>query len=77
MNITVKKDASKETARVTGGGCAEIQVEITIDPDMTDRQQVLTLFHEWVEACVPCLPHDKIEEMTEGFDKGLDQLEGE
>ncbi len=77
MNITVKKDASKETARVTGGGCAEIQVEITIDPDMTDRQQVLTLFHELIESCLPCLPHIKIEEFTELFDNGLDQLEGE
>ncbi len=76
MNIVVIKDASKHIARTTGGGSAATTVEVTIDPDMTEREQILTLFQEVVEAYLPCLSDTKIEEITELFDKGLDGLSG-
>ena len=74
MNIVVIKDASKHTTRVTGGGYAVTSIEICIDPEMTEREQILTLFHEIVEAYLPCLSDTKIEEITDLFDKGLDSL---
>jgi len=59
---------------ISGGGYATTSIEVCIDPDMTEREQILTLFHEIVEAYLPCLSDTKIDEVTELFDKGLDGL---
>jgi hypothetical protein len=75
MNIKVTKVKSEEFVYQTGGGYAETTRKITIDTGLPLRCQVENVVHEIIEPFIPCLSHEKIEELDNLIREGLDELD--
>lgn len=73
MNVTILKEEN-HPSYITGGGCAALNLEIAIDPTLPCWDQRDVLIHEVIEGYLPCLPHDKVEELTEILNRALEEL---
>ena len=74
MNIIVKTVDSKEFIARTGGGCSEVNIELTVDDGLPYILQIETVFHELIESFFPGLSHDKIIEFSELYREAVEQL---
>jgi len=75
MNITILKEEG-HPSYITGGGCAISELTVTIDPSLPIPIQREIIIHEVIEGYLPCLPHDKVEELTEILTKSLEEIGG-
>ncbi len=76
MNIKVILNPDEPT-NMTGGEHALCRLDIFIDPHLSKRTQRALIIHAVIENYNRGLPHDKVDEMAEMIQDGLDQLEGE
>jgi hypothetical protein len=74
VNITVILDNTPNLKRKTGGGYAVTDVEVHIASDMSPEFQQTVVVHEILEAYLPFLQHDKIDNLTALIIRGLKQL---
>ena len=72
MNVSILKEEGYPSY-ITGGGCAVSTLEIIVDPSLPDSIQKEIIIHEVIEGFLPCLPHDKIDELTEMLIKALEE----
>jgi len=76
MDIEVVKDSSLGLYP-TGGGCCDLHVTITVDPDMSPAMQRRNVIHEALEACLGyAMPHDKLCDIEYVICQALDEWEG-
>jgi len=73
MNVTILKEEG-HPSYMTGGGCAISELTVIIDPSLPLPSQRETIIHEIVEGFLPCLSHDKVDELTEILNKALEEL---
>ena len=75
MNLTVKPDPSLDLYD-TGGGCCEVTVTISFNPDDPKHIQRRAVIHEVFESMVGCVwPHDKIEDAEDMMVAALEDWE--
>ena len=75
MNVNILKEEG-HPSYITGGGCAVSDLTVTIDPSLPILAQREVVIHEVIEGYLPCLPHDKVEELTEILNKALEEIGG-
>lgn len=63
MFITVHREKSR-VSHLTGGGYAATNCQIYVDRALPLSEQREIVLHEILEAYLPCLPHNKVEELT-------------
>lgn len=74
MNIKVTLTNEPNFSALTGGGCAATDCYINIDAKMDDYLQTEVVLHEILEAFLPFMCHEKVEELTDLLMDGLTQL---
>ena len=75
MNVTILKE-ELHPSYMTGGGCAIFELTIIVDPSLPPQSQQEVIIHEVIEGYFPCLPHDKVDEITEILIKALEEIGG-
>ncbi len=75
MNVNLLKEEG-HPSYMTGGGCTVSELTITIDPSLPAPVQREIVIHEVIEGYLSCLPHDKVEELTEILTKALEEIGG-
>ena len=73
MNIRVVKDSEMPTD-LTGGEYTVAKIDIYIDPDLDTRSQELLVIHAVIENYCRNWEHDKVEELCDLIEEGLDRL---
>ena len=71
MNVTILKEEG-HPSYITGGGCAISNLEIVIDASLPVWVQREIIIHEVIEGYLHCLPHDKVDELTDILSRALD-----
>ena len=74
MNITVRK-VSSANSYITGGECACLSLEISIDEELPIREQRRLVTHAIIENYCWSWTHDKVDQLTDFITEALDQLE--
>ena len=74
MNIKVKLNPDEPTD-LTGGEHAICNLEISVDPSLSERTQRGLIIHSVIENYNRGLAHSKVEELCDMIQDGLDQLE--
>ena len=74
MNIQIKRDATMPTD-LTGGEFGVSTLKIYVDPALPIRTQRILVIHSIIENYNRGIPHDKVEELCEFIEGGLDMLE--
>jgi len=74
MDIEVVKDKALGLYP-TGGGCCDVRVTITVDPNQSAENQRRAVVHEVIEAYFPLMPHDKICDLEEAVCGAIEQWE--
>ena len=71
MNITVQ--LVKDILAGSGGGFADLTLDISIDDMLDAHDRAETVLHEIVENFFPFIPHDKVDEVVALMISGLEQ----
>ena len=75
MNIKVILESNVRSCPVeTGGEWAIPTLEIHINKRLSKRDKTLRLFHALIENTFACVSHDKVDDITNMFEEGYDQL---
>ena len=75
MNVTILKEEG-HPSYITGGGCAISELTVIVDPSLPIPVQKEIVIHEIIEGFFPCLPHDKVDCLTEILAKALEEIGG-
>ncbi len=75
MNIQVFREVEMPTD-LTGGEYSTAEIGIYIDPHLPIRTQRLLVIHSIIENYCRSWAHDKVEELCEFIEDGIDQVEG-
>ncbi len=73
-NIKVNKEDGIPWSHKTGGAFARTNLDIWVDSNLCPKEQQEVVIHEVLESCLPCLPHDKIDALTDSIVLALEQL---
>lgn len=74
MNLVVRREDAIHSA-FTGGECAAVTTEISIDTTLPPVTQRGLIIHAILESYCCSWPHGKIDELEELIQEGLDLLE--
>ena len=75
MNVTILKEEG-HPSYMTGGGCAVSELTVSIDSSLPIPVQREIVIHEIIEGFFPCLPHNKVDDLTEILAKALEEIGG-
>jgi len=75
MNIKIILENKASSCPIeTGGEYSIPALETHIDKRLSKRDKTLRLFHAIIENVFLFIPHDKVDELTNMFEEGYDQL---
>jgi len=77
LNIKVIREEMRvENTAGTGGEYADTTLEIYLDNSLPLRSQREVIIHAVIENYNRGMTHDKVDQLTDFIQQGLDQLEG-